>query len=145
MFDELNRYQQNGHFHFRQHESLRLFCNAPTDKSGVYLVYALAKGKMELIYIGRSGKLKKDGSIFVRKSGIGGIKDRIVNGFQFGKIPRRISWPTQMNIDNIDTLNVHWYITHGDDYNDCPRVLENALLNRFVEIYGVLPRWNRVL
>lgn len=65
--------------------------NAPTDKSGVYIEYTLKGGKIELNYIGRSGKIEKDGSMFIRKAGLGGIKDRIVNGHQFGKTPRRIS------------------------------------------------------
>jgi hypothetical protein len=42
----------------------------------------------ELIYIGISGRVKKDGSLFIRK---GGMKDRMINGHQFGEEPRKIS------------------------------------------------------
>lgn len=37
MFDSLKKYEQNGHFFFKQTDNLRQVCNAPTDKSGVYI------------------------------------------------------------------------------------------------------------
>jgi hypothetical protein len=142
MFDELNKYKHNDHFFFKSNDILKQVCNAPIDKSGVYIVYALKKGKIELIYIGRSGKIEKDGAMFIRKAGLGGIKDRIVNGHQFGKIPRRNSWPNQMLKENIEALDVYWYTTHNDKFNDCPRILENKLLQKHLDIYGQLPKWN---
>ena len=145
MFDELQKYKQTDHFFFKSTDNLRNNCNAPTNKSGVYLVYALKNGRIELIYIGRSGKLEKDGSIFIRKAGLGGIKDRIVNGHQFGKIPRRISWAIKMNQENIEALDVYWYVTHNTDFIDCPRILENYLLKKHHDIFGRLPRWNNEL
>ncbi|HEY8688724.1 MAG TPA: hypothetical protein VIM07_05770 [Chitinophagaceae bacterium] len=145
MFDELNKYELNDHFFLKPQDSLREVCNAPTDKSGIYIVYALKKGKIELIYIGRSGKVGADSSMFIRKAGLGGIKDRIVNGHQFGKIPRRISWINQMDKERIEALDIHWYATHNEVYSDCPRILENKLLQKHLQIYGRLPKWNNEL
>lgn len=145
MFDELNKYKQNDHFFFKRTDNLGQVCNAPTDKSGVYIVYALKNGRIELIYIGCSGKVNKDGTIFIRKTGLGGIKDRIVNGHQFGKTPRRISWAKQMAKENIEALDIYWYVTHNDKYIDCPRILENQLLKKHLDIYGRLPKWNNEL
>lgn len=68
MLDHLNKYKSN-HFFFKPDDNLMEVCNAPTDKSGVYVVYALAKGKIELIYIGRSGKKGEDGNIKTRIAG----------------------------------------------------------------------------
>jgi hypothetical protein len=93
MFDELTKYQSTDHFFFRPVDNLGQVCNASTDKSGVYVVYALKDGRIELIYIGCSGKIKPDGELFIRKAGLCGIKDRLVNGKQFGR-PRRNSWTT---------------------------------------------------
>jgi len=143
MFDELEKYEQKDHFFFKASDSLRQVCNAPTNQSGIYIVYALKKGKVELIYIGCSGKIEKDGSMFIRKAGLGGIKDRLVNGHQFGKIPRRISWINQMKLEDIEALDVYWYSTHNDKYMDCPRNLENTLLKKYYDIYGQLPKWNK--
>ncbi len=142
MFDELIKYKEKGHFFFKPTDNLRQVCNAPNDQSGIYIVYALKNGNIELFYIGCSGKTEKNGSMFIRKAGLGGMKDRLVNGHQFGKIPRRISWPNQMQIENIEALDIYWYGTHNESYTDCPRKLENSLLKKHFEIYGRLPRWN---
>ena len=104
MFDELNKYSHNDHFFFKPTDNLGQVCNAPTDKSGVYIIYALKGGRIELIYIGRSGEIKSDGSLFIRKAGLGGLKDRLVNGKQFGE-PRRNSWKSQMATEKIEALD----------------------------------------
>ncbi|MDD5569638.1 MAG: hypothetical protein PHD97_00605 [Bacteroidales bacterium] len=145
MLDDLTKYKQHDHFFFGQRDDLKNVCNAPTDKSGVYIVYALTRGKVKLYYIGCSGKLKKDGSIFIRKAGLGGIKDRIVNGHQFGKVPRKYSWPMQMKIEDVEALDIYWYVTHDEKYIDCPRIIENKLLQKHLDIYGRLPKWNKEL
>ena len=142
MFDELIKYRQKDHFFFKPTDSLRQVCNAPVDQSGIYIVYALKNSKIELIYIGCSGKIKKDGSMFIRKAGLGGMKDRLINGHQFGKTPRRISWAKQMETENIEALDIYWYGTHNEKYMDCPRKLENSLLKKYFGIYGRLPKWN---
>ena len=142
MFDELNKYIHHDHFFLKPKDTLREVCNAPIDKSGVYIVYALKSGKIELIYIGSSGKIEKDGSMFIRKAGLGGIKDRLVNGHQFGKIPRRISWQNQMVKEKIEALDIYWYATHNSKYIDCPRKLENNLLKKYYDMNGQLPKWN---
>lgn len=144
MFDELSKYKPNDHFFFKATDNLNQVCNAPTNKSGVYIVYALKDGRIELVYIGCSGKVKADGTIFVRKAGIGGLKDRLVNGKQFGAA-RRNSWRTLMAYEKIEALDVYWYVTHDTDFIDCPRDLENTLLKKYFQIYGNLPRWNNEL
>ncbi len=145
MFTELSKYTHNGHFFLKPEDELSKICNAPSDKSGIYIVYSLKNGKVDLIYIGCSGKKKEDGNIFIRKAGLGGIKDRIINGHQFGKIPRRISWLNQIRKENIEALDVYWYITHNETYIDCPRDIEKILLNKYFDIYGCLPKWNKFL
>jgi len=144
MFDELSKYKQTDHFFFKTTDNLNQVCNAPTDKSGVYIIYALKGGRIELVYIGRSGEVKSDGTLFIRKSGIGGLKDRLVNGKQFGE-PRRNSWKTVMNYENIEALDIYWYVTHNEKFIDCPKILESKLLSTHLDIYGKLPKWNNEL
>ena len=142
MIDELTKYKENDHFFITENVEVTDVCNAPSDKSGVYIVYALKNGRIELVYIGRSGRVESDGSMFIRKTGLGGIKDRIVNGHHFSKEPGRISWKEQMRNENIEGLDVYWFATHGSTYCDCPRLLKLDLLRKHVDIYGQLPRWN---
>jgi len=64
MFDEPAKYKYSDHFFFTINDSLIEVCNAPTNKSGIYIVYALKDGQIELVYIGCSGKIKSDGTLF---------------------------------------------------------------------------------
>jgi hypothetical protein len=96
VFDELDKYTNNGHFFFTAKDELVKKCNAPTNKSGIFLIYALKGGKIELVYIQSSGELQDDGFMYGVTSGLGGIKESIVNGSQFGDLSRKISWPNQL-------------------------------------------------
>lgn len=143
MFDELEKYKHTGHFFFKPVDNLTMKCNAPTDEGGVYLVYALSKGNIELVYVGSSGQKQVDGTLKIRKAGLGGIKDRIVNGHQFGKNPRRKSWPVQMLKEKIEALDIYWWITHEGKLKDFPEEVEHDLLQKFYDRFGRLPRWNK--
>ena len=148
MFDQLNKYTIKGHFIFRKDDTLSHVCTAPDAKSGifisgVYIVYAISKEKIELVYIGRSGKIGKDGNIQHRKAGCGGIKDRIINGKDSDKIPRRKSWLAKIEIEKIDALDIYWYVTYDQKNKDCPDVIESQLLQIFDSVYNARPRWNR--
>jgi hypothetical protein len=142
MFDGLNKYKSD-HFFLNTNDNMMQVCNAPTDKSGVYIVYAITKGKIELIYIGRSGRKGADGNIQIRIAGCGGIKDRLVNGKHFNKIARRISWPQQMKLEHIETLDIYWYITYDEKNKDFPEDIERNLLQNHISIFERLPRWNK--
>jgi len=142
MFDELTKYKHNDHFFFKATQKLAEVCNAPTDKSGVYLIYRLAKGKITLVYIGSSGQKNKDGTIKTRTAGLGGIKDRLVNGKQFGG-SRKVTFPIVMKLQKIDALDIYWWVTHDNNHQDFPRDIEKILIEKFHSIYGTLPEWNK--
>lgn len=139
MFERLLKYNHCGHFVFKRDDDLKDVCNAPTDKSGVYMVWTMLNGERYLLYIGRSGKMQ-DGVIVHRKAGLGGIKDRLVNGHQFGKIARRRSWPKVMEQYGLQELEINWYDTEFDD----PVAVEHQLLAEVQEASGHLPPWNSI-
>lgn len=139
MFDELTKYKQKGHFFFKPGDSLATVCNAPNSCSGIYLIYALEKGNVNLIYIGISGRSSIDGNIIHRKDG---LKGRFLTGKQFGGL-RKITWPQQMKLENIEALDIYWYVTHGIQNSDLPRELEIKLLQKYHTIHGKPPRWNK--
>lgn len=139
MFDELNVYKNQSHFFLRKDDSLKDICNAPKLASGIYLVYALQHGRVELVYIGSSGKVSQNGELQHRK---GGLYDRIVNGKQFDD--KRInSWPKQMQTDDIEALDVYWYETINNSVSHIPAFSEALIMQRYFELYGELPRWNK--
>lgn len=133
MFGLSSKYKNNNHFFLRPDERLATVCNAPVGQSGVYLVYALKDGKVELIYIGSTGKASNTKQK--------GLKDKLVNARQFGE-PRRKSWISKMQSETIDTLDIHWFVTFSALHKDCPKETENLLLQRFENRFGRLPKWN---
>lgn len=139
MFKELEKYTEKGNFLFTSKDKLSKVCTAPNYCSGIYLIYSIANRRRELIYIGISGRKGIDGNIIHRKDGLRG---RFLTGKQFGD-RRQITWPKQMHIEKIESLDIHWYVTHGNTNKDFPRDIEVALLNKFKNTYSVLPRWNK--
>jgi len=139
MFDELNKYKTNGHFFFNPTDNLAAVCNAPGNCSGIYFIYALEKGKVNLIYIGISGRKGADGNIMHRK---GGIRGRFLTGKQFGD-RRSKTWPAKMKEENIEALDIYWWITYDGKVKDFPRDVEEQLLKKYHATFGELPRWNK--
>ena len=139
MFDELEKYESNGQFFFSVGDELGKVCNAPKNGLGVYIVYALKNGKIELIYIGSSGKVKQNGSAKIRK---GGIHDRLVNGKQFDK-PRKTSWIEKLKSENIEALDVYWYETFDQINSDIPTTIEGLIIQKYFDVHGRLPKWNK--
>lgn len=142
MFDILEKYTAQGHFFLTPAQEFQTVCNAPVDKSGIYVIYALKKGRVELVYIGSSGKIEKDGVVSIKN---GGLKGEIIHSKQFGKAPAHIAWKKQMTRENIEALNIKWYVTCATDYNDCPDVLKRTLLKQHQDIFGAFPKWNKAV
>ena len=139
MFDELRKYESNGHFFFSQELELKSVCNAPKNGIGIYIVYKLKNGIVTLVYIGASGKVKQNGEWKSRK---GGIFDRLVNGNQFGAA-RRNSWKQKLIDENIEALDIYWFETFDNNHADLPKSVEGLVMQRFFDIHGTLPEWNK--
>lgn len=139
MFDELKKYKNNNHFFFTAKDELENVCNAPKNKIGVYIVYELKNGRIELVYIGSSGKVQNNGKIEHQN---GGLYDTIVNGHQFGQVPRKKSWKQKLVDKKNDALDVYWYDTFNATKMDIPVFVEAVIIQRFFEWHGNLPRWN---
>jgi hypothetical protein len=142
----LLKYKQFGSFNFYAAASkIGCFkeCNAPSDASGIYLIYGVTGCNEELVYIGRSGELLSDGTMKHRVAGLGGIRDRLVNGkYKYTntglRVTRYIFWKEKMVEEKFEKLKIKWFVTHSGDYLDCPIKLEDNL----IRIYK--PKWNRL-
>jgi hypothetical protein len=145
MFEKhLNKYKTKDVFSFTKDEIFQIKCNAPIDKGGVYLIYQIHRSKMNLLYIGSSGQ-KQKGNLKIRKSGLGGMKDRLVNGYhpKFGKIKRKKIFPMKMMEQNISELRIFWWITHGDNFCDFPTDVESILCDIYRKKFDKLPEWHK--
>ncbi|OYU96390.1 MAG: hypothetical protein CFE21_08310 [Bacteroidetes bacterium B1(2017)] len=138
MIEELQKYRQKGNFLFRPSSKLAEVCNAPANSSGVFAIYALERGRVNLVFVGISGKEGPEATIIHNK---GGMKAKIVTGKQFGGFCRN-TWPMRMKLENIDALEIHWFVTYGGMEKDFPRNLEIDILTKHQEQFGRLPRWN---
>ena len=138
MFDELKKYKNNNHFFFSINEDLSKVCNAPNNIYGIYIIYALTKGRVKLIYIESSGVLKKDGNIQLQNKG---LYESIVNGEQNDQSHKK-SWPIEMQKGDIEALDIYWYETFNNELQDIPNYIKAILLQRYYELNGELPDWN---
>lgn len=139
ILSKLNSYKEKGTFLLKQTDSLCAVCNAPKNCSGIYLIYVIVNGKRDLIYIGTSGRKGPDGKIIHRKDGLRG---RFLTGKTDGVL-RKIAWPNRMLNQNIQELEIHWYVTYGMHDQDFPRDLEIGLLTQYKAENGRLPKWNK--
>ena len=135
MFDELTKYKTNGHFFFEIGQTLSQVCNAP-EKAGVYYILMLRKGKIELVYIGASGTINQKGEFSSQL-----LRGRL-NNKQDGK-KRQQFFEAIMLENEIDALDIYWFVTFDDKHRHIPTYIEALLLQKYFDIYGCLPQWNK--
>ena len=138
MHGQIEKYKSNGHFFFMTKNELSVVCNAPKKGLGVFIVYALKDGRIELIYVGAGGKINQNGTV---NSQDGGLFESIVNGRQFDE-PRHKSWKQKLISEKIEALDVYWYETMDKKHSDIPSAVEGRILQDFYSINEVLPPWN---
>jgi hypothetical protein len=139
LLSDLEKYESKGFFYFRESDVLSSVCNIPVrkDYSGLYVFYTQDR---ELIYVGISGREDRGGSIIHRKDGLRG---RFLTGKQFGN-RRSKTFPVQMKLDRITSLEIHWFVTYGDDSKDISRHIEKTIIEAFkIENEGKRPKWNK--
>jgi hypothetical protein len=136
MFDETKKYKNNGHFFFKKGDNLKQASKSVPDLPGVYYVVRLSKGRIELVYIDKSGSIQQNGHFMNQ-----GLQSRL-NSKQEG-IERQVSFESRFLKENIDALDIYWFVTFDTKSNDLPGFVEGLLIQRFFEIHGRLPLWNK--
>ncbi len=136
MFDELIKYTTNGHFFYKKGDRLLEASREVPEKPGVYYILRLARGKVDLVYIGKAGTVAQNGRFKNQQ-----LKGRI-NNKQNG-MPRQQFFDQKMQDENIDGLDIYWFVTKDDNHNDLPGYVEGLLIQRHFEIHGQLPPWNK--
>lgn len=136
MFDELEKYQNKGHFFFEKGSVLSEVSKDVPNEAGVYIVYKLAKGKITLVYIGKSGTMNQNGTFKDQK-----LRKRLNNKHE--GVKRQVYFENKIEEENIDALDIYWYVTFDKTQQDLPTFVEGLLLQRYIEAYGELPPWNK--
>jgi hypothetical protein len=136
MFDEIKKYKNNGHFFFNKGDSLKQVSKSVPDLPGVYYIVRLSNGRIELVYIGKSCTIQQNGEIKDQ-----GLRSRL-NNKQEG-IERQDFFESRILKENIDALDIYWFVTFDTKHKDLPGFVEGLLIQRFFEIYGRLPLWNK--
>ncbi len=134
MFDETKKYKKTDHFFLRSDGNLESSCNAPKSSNGVFVVYQLKRGRIDLVLIGSSCKIEKSGSLKMTDS----LYNSIVNDPQFG-----ISWIKKLQNEDIDGLDIYWYETFNQKTKDIPSFVQALLLQKYFDLNGRLPDWNK--
>jgi len=136
MFDETKKYKNNGHFFFKKGNKLSEVSKDVPEFPGVYYIVRLAKGKVELVYIGKSGTITQNGQ----------FKEQLLKGRLNNKqdgMKRQDFFDKKMIEENIDGLDIYWFVTMEKSNNDLPGYVEGLLIQRFFEVQGRLPLWNK--
>jgi hypothetical protein len=135
MFDETEKYSQNDHFFLRPDSVFSEVCNAPKKGIGIYIVYALVNGQVILKCI------KACGTANTKDQEENGLFNQIINSTYQTK-PHRWIWPEIMKEEDIVALDIYWYVTVDEMFQDDPLAVKAELLNRYINVHGALPPWN---
>jgi len=136
MFNELHKYKKNGHFFFSKGDNLKEVSSDVPNLPGVYYILKLANGKIDLVYIGKSGTIKNTGSFKQQ-----GLQKRINNTFD--NVKRQAFFEEKIINENIDALDIYWFVTFDEKNKDLPSFIEGMLLQNYFNIYNKLPNWNK--
>lgn len=136
MFDELDKYKNNGHFFFQKGDVLKDVSKDVSNMPGVYCIYRLRDGAVELVYIGKSGVMLPNGTFGDQ------LLNKRLNNKQ-DRVSQQKFFEQKLLEDGSDALDIYWYVTFDQDSQDIPSYVEGVLLQRYFEIYGRLPEWNK--
>ena len=135
IFQGLEKYKQ-GHFFFEKGQNLKLQSKDVPSLPGVYYFLRLCKGKVEIVYIGKSGTILSDGS-FKKQT----LQKRINNKQE--NIKRQEYLEKKIEEENIDALDIYWFVTFDENHRDLPAFVEGHLMQQYFDFYGTLPPWNK--
>lgn len=136
MFDDLRKYETNGHFLYKNGDSLANVSKGVPRMQGIYYIVKLAAGNIDLVYIGKSGTMQQNGSFKTQS-----LRGRINN--RFNGQSRQEFFETKFRQQPFESLDIYWYVTMNDSFHDLPSYVEAILLQQYFEVHQKLPPWNK--
>ncbi len=136
MFNELEKYENNGHFLYKRGQKLKVESREVPELPGVYYLLKMTKNDIEVVYIGKSGSINMDGTFKSQ-----GLRGRI-NNKQNIKEKRQVFLERKFEEDDFLALDIFWFVTFDNDTKELPGYVEGLLIQKFFEMHGRLPKWN---
>lgn len=136
MFDELIKYKNQGHFFFQKGDSMVKQSKNVPNLPGVYYIFRLARGRVELVFIEKSGTLLQDGDFnnHLLKTSLNSNR---------GGMGSQAFFEQKIQDEGIDALDIYWFVTFDDHHGDLPAYVEGIIMQRYFDIHGCLPPWNK--
>ena len=121
MFDETNKYTEWGHFFFNSSDKIQTASKDVPNKPGVFYFLRLARGGVDIVYIGRSKT-----SSTIGPDQHNSLQHQLIEFFD-GE--NREAWLKQkVKKEQLDALDIYWFVTIDDNHNDQPDTVEDILL-----------------
>ncbi len=129
MFDELQKYKNNGHLFYKIGDDILKLSQKLPNEPGVFYILKLAKGSINLTYIGKSDSTKADNKTL---NSLFHDREKGISLHQFFDKKMRTE-------KTIDALDIYWFVTD----NDNPTEVANKVLQNNYDLFGSLPDWNK--
>jgi hypothetical protein len=136
MFEFVTKYKNQGHFFFKMNDDLLEVTKDVPDEPGVYYIFSLSRGNIDLVYVSRSGILKQNGT----------FKPPLLRAHINSKtegMSAQDNFFRKMVEEDIEALDIYWFVTMDKDHYDLPGYVEGMIMQRYFEMYGTLPPWNK--
>ena len=128
MFDELEKYKNNGHLFYKTGDNVLKLSQKLPNEPGVFYILKLAKGKIELVFIGKSDPTKSDNKTL----------NALFNDREKG-ISLQHFFDKKIKEEIIDALDIYWFVTEKEN----PSEVANKVLQNHYNLFGSLPDWNK--
>lgn len=128
MFDQLEKYKNNGHFFFKKGDDILKLAKKLPNKPGVFYILKLIKNKIKIVYVGKSDSSKTNNQTL----------DQLFHDREKG-ISLHEYFDKKCEEENIDSLDIYWFDTENDDPSD----VANEILQNNYNFFGSLPDWNK--
>jgi hypothetical protein len=136
MFDELRKYKNQDHFFFRKGECLKTLSSDVPELAGVYYIMRLSKGRIDLVYMGASAIIMQNG-----KCRIQGLNTSLNSVYD--DLPREEYLTRKCTEEEIDGLDIYWFVTMDKKNQDLPGYVLGLIMQRYFDVFNVLPLWNK--
>lgn len=133
--DFSQRFPEAGTFILRRDESIRECTrrNGVPNKYGAYIIFDPSG---EVMYIGKSGTVNRDGRFDDQ-----GVRERLSK--RQDHEPRQVYFNNRMEELGLANLEIRWFITHDGKHGILPAKAEADLMQAYFDDHGCLPPWNK--